>query len=41
MINIGITGQNGFIGKNLVNYLKSFENISLIFFLAPIAQLEG
>ena len=32
MINIGITGQSGFIGQNLVNYLQSFENISLIFF---------
>lgn len=32
MINVGITGQNGFIGKNLVKYFKSFENINLIFF---------
>ena len=41
MIKIGITGQNGFIGRHLYNYLSLIDDIELIPFERSFFESEN
>src|SRR5690606_29253738 len=41
MINIGITGQNGFVGKHIYNTLKLYDNFKLIEFEKDFFEKES